>query len=174
MRSLDFVDLMERVDLHKLVTLMVGAGGPPVIPARVRWPLHRALRDLHEDAARRGLLYVLPEMSFRPCPEVAVHVDGANAVITDLVRRRMLVPDGRGRSAVLRVDPAARAQLRRELMRLPVELSMLVQRAAARWAALVETSAKNRSTDVRSSVATVASSTPKRRDDAPPGILSTA
>ena len=165
---------MDQMDLQRLIGLMLGAGGPNVIPARISWPLHRALRELHDEAGRQGLRHLLPDMSFRPSPDVAVKVDGASMAVTQLLRLRVLVPEGVGKAAALRLRPDVHAQLRRELMRLPVEVSMLVQRAAARWAALVETSAKNRSTAVRSFGATVASSTPKRRDDDRRGIASTA
>lgn len=167
------MDLLETIDLEDLVGMMLAAGGPAVIPARIEWPLHRALHDLHERAGRCGLRSQLPQLSFRPCPDVAVRAAGGREAMFSLARRGTLDAEGTGRQAVLRLAPDARVKLRRELMRLDPETVRLVQWGATRWAALVATSAKNRSTARRSPGSTVASDTPKRLHE-PPGIASNA
>lgn len=152
---------------------MLAAGGPAVIPARIDWPLHQALRELHEDAGRTGRRRRLPGLTFRACPDVAMRAAGASEAVFALARAGVLKPEGVGRRAVLRPDPDALVALRRAYMRLDPPVALLVQRAAARWAALVATSEKNRSIARRSSGATVASGTPNRLQD-PPGSASTA
>jgi hypothetical protein len=147
--------------LENLLGLMLAGQGPDVIPARIRWPMHQALRELHEEAGRRGLRRLLPAISLRPSPEVGVQAEGADKGLFRLIEEGVLVPEGEGTAAVLRVTPNARTRFRRELMRLQPEAAALVDYAGRRWATLVATSAKNRSTARRSSGATRASSTPK-------------
>ena len=147
----------------KLLAYMLAAGGPHEQLARVRWPLHVALREMSERAGRRGELRILDFLiAFRASPDVGVLAIGADAALDELVQAGVLRPQGRMRGAVLVVDENAVIALRRELMMLPAERVRLLQRAGERWAALASTAAKNRSTPTRSSVSTVTSSTPKR------------
>lgn len=160
--SLDSIEEMEKRNLSDLMGLMLVAGGPDVIPARIRWPMHQALHELHDEAGRRGLRRFLPTISIRPSPDVGVRAEGADSGLFCLIEDGVLTPEGEGTAAVLRVTPSARTRFGRELMRLEPEAAALVDYAGKRWAALVATSAKNRSTARRSSGATRASSTPKR------------
>ena len=152
---------------------MLAAGGPAVIPARISWPLHQALRELHSEAGRRGSRGLLTLFALRPCPDVAVRVRGADEAVFALIQERVLTPEGAGRQAALRADVERLVTLRRDLMRLEPEAVRLIQWAGSRWAAFVATSAKNRSTDRRSFGPTVASSTPNRLHE-PSGSASTA
>jgi len=141
---------------------MLVAGGPEVIPARIRWPMHQAVRELYEEAGRRGLRRLLPEVTLRPSADVGVRAKGADTDLFHLIEDGVLVPDGEGTAAVLRIAPDALTGYRRDLMRLRPDAAALVYWAGSRWAALVATSAKNRSTAGRSSGGTRTSSTPKR------------
>lgn len=153
----------DRDGMVEIVGLMLAAGGPQTIPARIAWPLHRALHDLDTNVRREGLLTELPAvMSFQPSPDVGLAASGANGAIFSLLQDGVLATEGVGRAAAFRMTDDALANYRWRLMRLDPRLATLVYRAATRWAALVATSAKNRSTAERSSGATRTSSTPKR------------
>ncbi len=149
-------------NVRDLVGFMLAAGGPPLIPARIGWPLHQALYELHEKAGRSGDRRLLPQISFRPSPDVALRADGADEAMRALVHAEVLQPEGAGRQAMLRTDSSALVTYRRNLMRLDPDAVRLVQFAGTRWAALVATSAKNRSTAPRSSGSARASATPNR------------
>lgn len=164
---------MEKQAIGDLIGLMLAAGGPSVIPARISWPLHQALRELHDEAGRRGVRQLRAPLAFRSCPDVALRALGADDALFGLIQEGVLRPEGAGRQAALRADRDALVELRRDLMRLEPEAARLVQWAGARWAALVATSAKNRSTARQLSGSTVASSTPKRLHELP-GSASTA
>jgi len=160
-------------DTQELVTLMLVAGGPRVIPARGNWPLHRALREFHEAASRAGERDLAGLLELRPSADVGVRAEGADRALFALVQAGMLIPEGSGRAAALRVNEEVLVPWRRSLMRLDLRALGLIQRGATRWRVLAETSAKNRSTAARSSTPTVASETPNRLS-ALPGIVSTA
>jgi hypothetical protein len=120
------------------------------------------LRELHEKAGRDGDRGLLPRISFRPSPDVALRAGGADEAVLALLQANVFLPEGTGRQAVLRTDGAALVAYRRRLMRLDPEVVRLVQFAGDRWAALVATSAKNRSVAPRSSGSTRVSATPNR------------
>ena len=108
--SLDSIELMKHRNLSDLMGLMLIAGGPEVIPARIRWPLHQALRELHEEAGRRGVLRLLPTISLRPSPDVGVQAEGADTGLFRLIEECVLTPEGEGTAAALRVTPSARTR----------------------------------------------------------------
>lgn len=164
---------VETQSVRDLVGLMLAADGPAVMPARISWPLHQALRELHDEAGRRGVRRLLASLAFRPSPDVALQARGGDEALFALMQEGVLRPEGAGRHAELRVDPDALVRLRRDFMRLEPEAARLVQWAGTRWAALVAMSAKNRSTALRSSGSTVPSSTPKCLQELP-GFNSTA
>lgn len=147
---------------------MLVAGGPSVMPARVNWPLHAALKELRDEAGRRGLRRMYGSLTFRACPDVAMRADGVDRALFRLTNDGVLQPEGTGRDAVLHVNPASTAELRRRLMHLEPEEAEVLQWAGTRWAALAATSAKNRSSAARSSSSSVASASPNRLQD-PPG-----
>jgi hypothetical protein len=149
--------------LSKQLAYILAAGGPREQLARVRWPMHVALREACDVAGRRGELDVLAlPLSFRSSSEVGVEAVGADKALDELVRQGVLQPAGQLREAVLVLDPDAAVGLRRELMALPAGRVVLLQRAGMRWAALASTAAKNRSTPARSSGSRVSSSRPNR------------
>src|SRR6266542_42503 len=89
-----------RPGMTELVGLLLAAGGPPVIPARVAWPLHRALQGLDADIRRDGLLSELPGvLEFRPSPDVGLAASGVSSAIFALLRHEVLQPEGKGRDA---------------------------------------------------------------------------
>jgi hypothetical protein len=154
---------MASLQLSEFVALVLGAGGPSEQLARVRWPFHKAMHELHESAGwagERSLLGV--EMVFRKSPEVGQELIGGDRALDELLRGGVLVSRGRLRQACLVVDPEAAVILRREFMKLPATQAALLQRGATRWAAMAATAAKNRSTPSRSSGSSVLSSTPNR------------
>jgi hypothetical protein len=125
--------------------------------------MHKALRELAEEAGRTGNLGLLgAALEFRPSGDGGLSVRAADRALDELVRSSVLRVDGEMRDARLCLDPDAAVSLRRELMSLPPEQVRLYRRAGARWAALASTAAKNRSMALRSSGSTVASSTPNR------------
>jgi hypothetical protein len=150
-------------ELTKIVSWMLAAGGPEHQLARVRWPLHVALKELWETAGRDGQrLLVGVALDQRPSADVGIATRYADAALDELVRRGVLHGRGAGKRASLVLDPVAAPELRRELMALAPERVALLQRAGARWAALASTACKNRSIAPMSSESTVSSPTPKR------------
>src|SRR5690348_11495913 len=93
--------------MKSLVTLMLYAGGPEELPARSSWPLHKALRELDEQARRSNLHRQLPGLEFTPDPGVQLRATGADAATAELLRSHVLEPEGVGRDAVMRVNRAA-------------------------------------------------------------------
>lgn len=149
--------------LSRVLAYVLVSGGPDEQLANVRWPMHKALCELHGSAGRTGQLALLgTDLVLRSSPAAGMSVQGADAALDALVACSVLVVDGELREAKLVLDPGAAVPLRRELMRLAPEQVALYRRAGARWAALASTAAKNRSTALRSSASTVMSSTPKR------------
>ncbi len=143
-----------------LLAQIIAAGGPSRIPARVTWPMHVALRELGEEAARWGLLRQLPaDLEFQPAPEAGLRAVGADEALRALQRAGLLHSVGEGPGAAFHVDGDELVRFRRELMALDPEVVCLLQRAGSRWAALVSTLAKYESTPVRSSDASATSGT---------------
>ena len=154
-------------ELSEVLALILAAGGPERQLARVRWPLHLALREMQESSARRGERGLLGiELELRPSSEVGQEVVGADRALQTVIQRGVLRSEGEQRLAWLVLDADAAVLLRRRLMRLSPAHVALLQRAGARWAALASTAAKNRSTASRSSQTTVSSGTPNRANPA--------
>jgi hypothetical protein len=149
--------------LTQIIARMLVAGGPERQPARVRWPLHLALRELYAETGLRGQRQLLDsQLEQRPSSSVGVETVGADRALDELVQAGLLRPEGSGRAATLVVDEDAAILVRRELMSLAPARVALLYNAGQRWAALVSTALKNRSTASRSSASTVSSSTPNR------------
>lgn len=154
---------MVDLELSEVLALMLAAGGPEDQLARVRWPLHVALREAYEAAGRRGERAMLgADLELRVSSEVGHEVRGADRAIESLLRSGVLCAHGEGRQARLVLDPDAAIRLRRMLMTLPPRQTACLQHAGARWAALAATASKNRSMAPRSVASTVASATPNR------------
>ena len=149
--------------LSQLLAYILAAGGPVEQLATVRWPMHKAIRELAEETARAGTRTLVgADLEFKPSPDGGLAVKGADRALMELVSASVLRVTGERRTARLLLDPAAAVRLRRDLMLLSPEQVALYRRAGTRWEALASTAAKNRSTALRSSASTVASSTPKR------------
>src|SRR5919198_6645379 len=87
-----------------LVAMLLAAGGPSRFPARARWPLHRALKQLDEEAARIGSERLLPPLSFRPCPDTGWRAGGADRGLLELRAQGVLRAVGVGAHAELVVS----------------------------------------------------------------------
>jgi hypothetical protein len=154
---------MDTLELSEVLALILAAGGPRDQLARVRWPLHLALHEAFEATGRSGERRELGfTVEFRASADVGHQAIGVDQAFDKLVACGVLRPHGEKREARLQLDPVAAVDLRRKLMTFPAHQVALFQRAGARWAALADTAAKNRSTAPRSSGSTVASSTPNR------------
>lgn len=147
---------------------IIAAGGPRRMPARISWPMHVALKELHRDAGRQGLLAQLPiDLEFEPAPEAGLRACGADEALSELCRVGVLRRVGEMADAILEVDPDELVSYRRALMSLEPETVRLLQRAGSRWTALSSTLVKNAATPARSSAATVASFTTSRHESVP-------
>lgn len=142
---------------------MLVANGPERQLARVRWPLHVALRELWEAAGRNGRRQLFGlDINQRPSADVGIATSYADEALIELVQHGILRPQGIGRGVSLLLNVEAASKIRRELMTLDPQQVALLQRAGARWAALASTAWKNRSKPSRSSESMVLSSTPNR------------
>lgn len=139
---------------------MIAAGGIQRLPARIVWPMHRAVHLLYGEAGRTGKLALLPPApSFLPCPEAGVAARGADGALRALVRHGLIREEGIGLGARLVVDQTQLVQHRRALMgRDPCAVALL-QRAGERWAAFASTAANTRAMATESVGDAVASAT---------------
>lgn len=154
---------MEKQELTELLALILAAGGPERQLARVRWPLHLALRESHERTGRRGERGLLGvELRLRSSAEVGQEVIGADSALQALVLEGILRSEGELRTAQLVLDENAAVRWRRTLMTLSPAKVGVLQRVGTRWAALASTALKNRSTASRSPIGMVTSPTPNR------------
>jgi hypothetical protein len=144
---------------------IIAAAGPSRVAARISWPMHRALKELRDEAARQGLLGKLPViLEFDPAPEAGTRARGADRGFLGLCEEGTLREVGERGDARLEVVPELLARYRRSLMRLDPETVGMLQRAGSRWAALASTVAKNEDAPARSPAATVMSLTACRQE----------
>src|SRR5689334_13431784 len=135
-----------------LVERLLAASGPGAFPPRVLWPLHRAIRDLIDDAGRQGIRRLLPgPLNSRPSPEGGIEIVGVGRAMRDLLADGVLEKVGSGRRMQLALNPDAVPGLRRALMLEPPELVACYRIAGANWAALSAIASKNVSMAVASS-----------------------
>jgi hypothetical protein len=126
--------------LSSLLSDMIAAGHVTCLLARTPWPMHVAVAELYETAAREGDLSYLPNRPLvRPCPSVGRSVEGLDDAFRALVKLGCLVELGEGLHARVRVNPVRLVELRRALMTRDPERARLAQRAGLRWAALAAT-----------------------------------
>ena len=86
---------------------MIAAGGVQRLPARISWPMHRAVYLLYAEAGRTGKLSLLPPPpTFVPCPEAGVAANGADQALRALIRHGLIREDGIGLGAHLVVNQA--------------------------------------------------------------------
>jgi hypothetical protein len=142
-----------------LLRTMMAAGEVAALPARVTWPVHRALAWLGEEAWRRGTVPSLT-MTVGPDPDACVAVDEAEHALETLVHEGFLVQSGTGYTARWAVDLDAATVARRGLLREdPVTAALLVQ-AGQRLATWASTALKNADTAAASWAFTVIGTTP--------------
>lgn len=137
---------------------MIAAGGVGCLPARIRWPMHRALWLIYAEAGRTGGLHLLPRApAFTPCPETGRAAAGADQGLRTLTKRRLLREEGQGLTATLVVDHEAVVSYRRSLMSRDPRAVAMLQRAGERWAAFASTAANAAASATESARATVVS-----------------
>src|SRR5258708_3218345 len=138
----------------ELVGLLLAAGGPPSIQPRSRWPLHRALWELHEGLAHSGLLpQQQAKLQFRPSADAGRMAVGADEALWHLHRMGILIARGIGPLARLDVVDEKLRPLRRDLLRVGPDAGDQLYRAGKIWATLEATSWKNRTRAVSSAAA---------------------
>jgi hypothetical protein len=143
-----------------LLADMIAAGGVQCLPARISWPMHRAVHLLYAEAGRTGKLGLLPPApSFFPCPEAGVAASGAEQALRALIRHGLIREDGIGLGARLVIDQARLVERRRGLMGRDPSAIALLQRAGERWAAFASTAANTRAIATESVGGAVASAT---------------
>lgn len=147
---------------EQIIGVLIAAGGPRRFSPGRNWYLHRAVREVQEASNRAGLGLVEPQLAVVPDPDVGLRVVGLDRAIWSLIRRAVLVPEGHGQEASLRVDEHRLGEFRRLLMTMTPAGAALVHRASTRWAASVAMASKKRVAPSASSTAKVASSTPNR------------
>jgi hypothetical protein len=148
-----------------LLGQIIAAGGVKRVPAAISWPMHAALKEMHDRASRGGLLAGLPvELHFVAAPESGMRAQGADEALSDLCQSGIVQRAGRLSGATLDVDDQLIVPIRRTLLELDPETVRLLQRTGSRWAALASTALKNAPTPARSPRSTVASAIDSRHD----------
>jgi hypothetical protein len=128
-----------RMDLADLVGILLAAGGPSAMPARIQWPLDQALAWLNGEARRSGVVRRWQELI-----ELQLSADSGTAVRDTskaLWRLRdigVLRPVGYLRSAALHVDPDRLRPYRRLLMAMTPDDVRLLTWTARKWATSVQ------------------------------------
>jgi NAD(P)-dependent dehydrogenase (short-subunit alcohol dehydrogenase family) len=139
---------------------MIAAGGVRCLPARIPWPMHRAVRLLYEEAGRTGRLGALPPAPvFAACPETGLAAIGADEALRSLIRGGLIREEAAGLRATLVMDDAQLVDRRRALMGRDASAVALLQRAGERWAAFASTAANTSASAANADGATVASAT---------------
>ena len=148
---LEMGDMTDRI--APLLRLIIAAGGPQLFDAREQWPLHRGLAAL---AARLQELPLqmsapLPELTFRPDPDVGRRAAGVTRALWDMTGSGdLVVATGHGH-AQFRVQPTWLPTARQELMQLEPAVAEAIYLAARCWAAAASMSEKNARTPSASS-----------------------
>jgi hypothetical protein len=125
-----------------VLSVMMAAGEVVALPARVTWPVHRALIWLDEEAGRQGAMPSLT-LTLRPDPDVFVAVDGAEQALAALIEDGFLFLSGTGYTARWTVDPDSATAARRALMRQEPVAALLLVQAGQRLATWASTALKN-------------------------------
>jgi hypothetical protein len=118
------------------------------LEVREHWPLHAALRELHEwlqadpDLSDRWNAAGLPQLCMTPDSEVGMRTSGLTVALWRLAERGALVLSEESGVARFKPSPDQRAQGRRRLMRLDPLVAQAVQRTGQRFAAALTVSSK--------------------------------
>jgi hypothetical protein len=140
-------------DLKTLLVCLIAAGGPREWPANVPWPLHQAVTEHHH--------ILCPDLVPVPAAGTGWSVPGLEAAVTELARlgRLQLREEG---IASWWVADESRLLDRKWLLSCDPAVAQTVYRAARRWSALTEISAKSIRIATRSLGSQSRSGTPKR------------
>lgn len=146
---------MSFLPLSDLLEMMLASGPQAQLLAAAEWPLHKALRELLEDAKSIPSTVLSEALRFRPDPDCGYRAEGADAALWDLRSRGVLQAVGSGLDAGWTGNHEAFARARRLLFSLEPLEADAVYRAGVRWASFASTALKNWATPATSSAATV-------------------
>jgi hypothetical protein len=140
--------------------VLLAADGPRSIPPHSLWPLHESVKNLLQEAGRRGLEHHLPALALTPSSEVGVRADGVDDAWLQLRAEGVLrvVEDDAGVTTV--PDTRALRRYRRMLLAADPRVCQLLYRAGRNWAALSAISPKTASSARTSSGSVVRAATP--------------
>lgn len=131
--------------LVPLLRLLIAAGGPRHFDVREQWPLHRGLSVLARrlDTLKPGFIAGMPELSFKPDPDVGMRAAGVTRALWNLTAAgELAVTDQHGRTQ-FEVEPAWLPTAQTDLMQLAPPVAEAIYVAATCWAAAAATSEKN-------------------------------
>jgi hypothetical protein len=131
-------------ELAPLLRLLIAAGGPRRFDAREQWPLHRGLVVL---ATRLSKVQTtgwpgMPELSFRPDPDVGKRAAGVTRALWNLAATGDLAVTAQRGRALFEVEQAWLPTARTDLMHLDPSVAEAIYIAATCWAAAAATSEK--------------------------------
>jgi hypothetical protein len=152
---------MHKAPARQVVEMLLASAGPFTFSLRAQWPMHQAIRELHQSASASGLVQDLPQpLELKPSPDVGIELVGGGKALRDILREEGLeVIDASGQ---LTPTPAFLTEARRRLMTVDPTVAALYRAAGLKWAALTSTASKNWATAARSSGSTVRTEIPKR------------
>ena len=144
------------IPLSDLIEMMLATGQPTQLLAAAEWPLHKALRELKDEAESLPSPVLAEGLRFRPDPDCGYRAEGAGSALWELRSRGVLLAVGTGLDAGWVGNDEMFAKARRLLFSLEPREADAVYRAGVRWASLASTALKNWATPATSSASTVA------------------
>ena len=147
---------MSFLPLSDLLEMMLACGPPVQVLAAVEWPLHKALRELLEEASSIPSPVLSEALRFHPDADCGYRAEGTDPALWELRSRGVLQAVGTGLDAGWIGNPDTFARGRRLLFSLEPREADAIYRAGVRWASLASTALKNWATPAASSADTVA------------------
>lgn len=139
---------MFQIDMSVLVGMILSQDPEVSLKVREHWPLHAALRELHEclqadpDLSDRWNAARLPQLCMTPDSEVGMRTSGVTVALWRLAERGVLILSEESGVARFKPSPDQHALGRRHLMRLDPVVARAVQRTGQRLAAALTASSK--------------------------------
>jgi hypothetical protein len=131
-----------------LIGIILSCDDRASLPVREHWPLHAALREVHERLQSNTQLLArweaagLPTLRLTPDDEVGMRARGVTAALWRLAEGGDLEIEEDERGLRLRPVVDYYSVGRRRLLRLDPELADIIQRAGQRFAASLTASSK--------------------------------